>query len=64
MENSTKLPADVVANLRMLAHDLSNSLETILQIGSTKSILLAIGLQLETLVTGTRSKLRFALLGG
>jgi hypothetical protein len=31
MENSTKLPADVVANLRMLAHDLSNSLETILQ---------------------------------
>ncbi len=31
MENSTKLPAHVVANLRMLAHDLSNSLETILQ---------------------------------
>jgi len=31
MENSSKLPADVVANLRMLAHDLSNSLETILQ---------------------------------
>jgi signal transduction histidine kinase len=31
MENPSKLPADVVANLRMLAHDLSNSLETILQ---------------------------------
>lgn len=31
MENSNKPPADVVANLRMLAHDLSNSLETILQ---------------------------------
>ena len=31
MENSSKLPADVVANLRMLAHDLSNSLETLLQ---------------------------------
>lgn len=31
MDNSSKLPADVVANLRTLAHDLSNSLETILQ---------------------------------
>jgi hypothetical protein len=31
MQNSSKLPADVIANLRMLAHDLSNSLETILQ---------------------------------
>ena len=31
MENSSKLSADIVANLRMLAHDLSNSLETILQ---------------------------------
>jgi signal transduction histidine kinase len=31
MENSSKLPADVIANLRVLAHDLSNSLETILQ---------------------------------
>ena len=31
MENSSKLPLDVIANLRMLAHDLSNSLETILQ---------------------------------
>ena len=31
MENSSKPPADVVANLRKLAHDLSNSLETILQ---------------------------------
>ena len=31
MEDSSKLPADVVANLRRLAHDLSNSLETILQ---------------------------------
>jgi len=31
MENSTKPPADVVAKLRTLAHDLSNSLETILQ---------------------------------
>ena len=30
MENSTK-PGDVVANLRALAHDLSNSLETVLQ---------------------------------
>ena len=30
MENSTK-PVDVVANLRALAHDLSNSLETVLQ---------------------------------
>ena len=30
MEDSTK-PADVVANLRALAHDLSNSLETVLQ---------------------------------
>ena len=31
MENSCKPPADVIANLRKLAHDLSNSLETILQ---------------------------------
>ena len=31
MENFSKLPADVITNLRMLAHDLSNSLETILQ---------------------------------
>jgi nitrogen-specific signal transduction histidine kinase len=31
MENSSKLPADVIAHLRTLAHDLSNSLETILQ---------------------------------
>jgi hypothetical protein len=31
METSPKLPADVVANLRRLAHELSNSLETILQ---------------------------------
>ena len=30
MENSTK-PGDAVANLRALAHDLSNSLETVLQ---------------------------------
>jgi hypothetical protein len=30
MENTGK-PADVVANLRALAHDLSNSLETVLQ---------------------------------
>ena len=30
MENPTKT-ADVVANLRALAHDLSNSLETVLQ---------------------------------
>ncbi|HMJ22994.1 MAG TPA: hypothetical protein VK513_13845 [Terriglobales bacterium] len=31
MENSSKLPDDAIANLRILAHDLSNSLETILQ---------------------------------
>lgn len=31
MERSPKLPAEVVANLRRLAHELSNSLETILQ---------------------------------
>ncbi len=31
MENVSKLPSDVIARLRMLAHDLSNSLETILQ---------------------------------
>jgi len=31
MENFSKLPADVIAKLRMLAHELSNSLETILQ---------------------------------
>jgi signal transduction histidine kinase len=30
MENVTK-PADVIANLRALAHDLSNSLEAVLQ---------------------------------
>jgi K+-sensing histidine kinase KdpD len=30
MENVTK-PADVIANLRSLAHDLSNALETVLQ---------------------------------
>jgi signal transduction histidine kinase len=30
MENAAQ-PADVVANLRALAHDLSNSLETVLQ---------------------------------
>jgi hypothetical protein len=33
MERSPKLPAEVVANLRRLAHELSNSLETILQAG-------------------------------
>jgi hypothetical protein len=47
MENSSKLPADVVANLRTLAHDLSNSLETILQ----ASYLLG-----ETEVDGNRKK--------
>jgi len=31
MENSTKLPEDVTSHLRRLAHDLSNSIETILQ---------------------------------
>ena len=31
MRHSSDLPADAVANLRRLAHDLSNSLETILQ---------------------------------
>jgi hypothetical protein len=31
MGNSSKLPADAISNLRTLAHDLSNSLETILQ---------------------------------
>ena len=31
MENPTKLPDDVIHNLRRLAHDLSNSIETILQ---------------------------------
>lgn len=30
MENATK-PPDIVASLRALAHDLSNSLETVLQ---------------------------------
>jgi hypothetical protein len=30
MEDLSKLPADVVVNLRARAHDLSNSLETIL----------------------------------
>jgi signal transduction histidine kinase len=31
MENPSQLPSEVIAKLRMLAHDLSNSLETILQ---------------------------------
>jgi signal transduction histidine kinase len=31
MENPSPLPSEVIAKLRMLAHDLSNSLETILQ---------------------------------
>jgi len=31
IENSRKLPDDVINNLRTLAHDLSNSLEAILQ---------------------------------
>lgn len=31
MANSTKLPPEVVSRLRDLAHDLSNSLETIMQ---------------------------------
>jgi signal transduction histidine kinase len=31
MRHSSDLPDDVVTNLRRLAHDLSNSLETILQ---------------------------------
>ena len=31
MENSRKLPDEVTGRLRMLTHDLSNSLETILQ---------------------------------
>jgi hypothetical protein len=31
MEQPNKLPADSIANLRKLTHDLSNSLETILQ---------------------------------
>lgn len=31
MEDSRKLPRDVTTHLRKLAHDLSNSLETILQ---------------------------------
>jgi hypothetical protein len=31
MEDSPKLPSDVTRQLRALAHDLSNSLETILQ---------------------------------
>lgn len=31
LHNAAKLPSDVVAQLRSLAHDLSNSLETILQ---------------------------------
>ncbi len=30
-KTSTQLPADVISNLRTLAHGLSNSLETILQ---------------------------------
>ena len=31
MEDTNKLDGDVITNLRTLAHDLSNSLETILQ---------------------------------
>jgi hypothetical protein len=31
METSKKLPPEVVRQLRLLAHDLSNSIETILQ---------------------------------
>ena len=31
MKHSSNLPADVITNLRRLVHDLSNSLETILQ---------------------------------
>lgn len=31
MENSQKLPDDITRRLRTLAHDLSNSLETIVQ---------------------------------
>jgi signal transduction histidine kinase len=31
MANPSKLPSDVVSRLRELAHDLSNSLETIMQ---------------------------------
>jgi signal transduction histidine kinase len=31
MEETNKLDGNVITNLRMLAHDLSNSLETILQ---------------------------------
>lgn len=31
MEPSRKLPADVIAQLRKLAHDLSNSIETVIQ---------------------------------
>jgi len=31
MANSTKLPPEVVSRLRELAHDLSNSIETIMQ---------------------------------
>jgi hypothetical protein len=31
MENSSKLPPQVTSQLRLLVHDLSNSLETILQ---------------------------------
>lgn len=31
LQNAPKLPSEVIAQLRSLAHDLSNSLETILQ---------------------------------
>ena len=31
METSSKLPADVTSKLRTLAHDLSNSIETVMQ---------------------------------
>jgi hypothetical protein len=31
MANAQKLPPEVVSRLRMLAHDLSNSIETIMQ---------------------------------
>lgn len=31
MESSAKIPAEISAELRRLAHDLSNSLETIMQ---------------------------------
>jgi len=41
IQNAPKLPSEVVTQLRSLAHDLSNSLETILQaaylLGQTKT---------------------------